>query len=169
MKITRQQLKQIIKEELNAMVKETVSAEGTTAANVAAKINSMGLTDDAAIDAAIAKARSGLALHKDAWEAFEAAVWAKLDDKDETHTEPRDLWMHKYSNLIIGAMQQIGIPPDVIRPSEILKLAIGLIGGPEDAENESVFRGDIELAKKVAKAGGQQQSAHGYEKSPEWS
>ena len=161
MKITKQQLKQIIKEELNAMVKETVSAEGTTPAAVAKKIKSMGLTDDDAVDAAIEKARSGLGLHKDEWDNFERAVWAKLDDEDdETNADPRDLWMDKYSQLIIGAMRQTGIPPDVIRPSEILKLAIGLI---------DEFGGNIELAKKVAKAGGQEKSAHGYEKSPEWS
>ena len=79
--------------------------------------------------------------------------------EDETNADPRDLWMDKYSQLIIGAMRQTGIPPDVIRPSEILKLAIRLI---------EEFNGNIELAKKVAKAGGQQQSAHGYEKDPEW-
>jgi hypothetical protein len=82
-----------------------------------------------------------------------AGLSETYDGEDETYTDPRDLWMHKYSNLIIGAMRQIGIPPDVIRPSEVLKLAIGLI---------DEFGGDIELAKKVAKAGGQQQSAHDY-------
>ena len=71
-------------------------------------------------------------------------------------------WNHEFLPVILGAMQEVGIPSDVIRPSEVLKLAIRLIGGPEDAEKESVFRGDIKLARAVAKAGGQQQSAHDY-------
>jgi len=80
MKLTKQQLKRIIKEELNAMVKEAASAEGTTPAGVAKEIKSMGLADDAAIDAAVSNKLSDLALHKDEWDNFERAVYALLEN-----------------------------------------------------------------------------------------
>ena len=88
----------------------------------------------------------------------ELAGLSEAYDEDETYTDPRDRWMHEFLPVIQGAKQDHGIP-DEVPPSEVLKLAIGLI---------EEFDGNIELAKKVAKAGGQQQSAHGYEKDPEW-
>ena len=80
----------------------------------------------------------------------ELAGLSEAYDEDETYTDPRDRWMHEFLPVIQGAKQDHGIP-DEVPPSEVLKLAIGLIGG--------TFGGDIELAKAVAEAGAQEQSA----------
>jgi|LWDU01.1.fsa_nt_gi hypothetical protein len=81
MKLRLSELRQIIREELSAMVKETVSTDGTTAAEVAKKIKSMGLANDAAVDAAVSDEVKGIrGLHKDEWADFERAVYDLLED-----------------------------------------------------------------------------------------
>ena len=93
-------------------------------------------------------------------EQLKQIIKEELAGLSETYTVPRDRWMHEFLPVIQGAKEDHGIPAEVL-PSEVLKLAIGLIGG--------TFGGDIELAKAVAEAGAQEQSAMapGYLKNKE--
>jgi hypothetical protein len=110
--LTKERLEQIVREEIGAMVRETVSAEGTTPADVAAEIKSMGLVDDAAVGAAVEDVLSGLALHKDEWDNFEREVYALLENVKLTKEQLEEIVSEELSSV----MSEVGLEHDPFSP-----------------------------------------------------